>query len=638
MKTTLKRGLGRTAEPNGNGHAVYPPAIGAPVRRYRQPEADPRSLAGLFGRIFLWLVIAALMLAAGIAGGTYLYVEQDIASSLGPRSADVREAQETLDVVIPGEPTTALVLGYDKRAGVEAGETGHSDTLMLVRADPGLETVTMLSFPRDLLVEIHGCPNGTFVSRINNAYGECGSSAAVETVRNLTGLPINFLVTVNFRGFKQVVSKMGGVWIDVDRRYFNDNSSGGERYAVIDLQPGYQRLNGEDALEYVRYRHLDSDFFRLARQQQFLRGVKQRAADFPIIDLPKLVKTVTSNVEVGKGDGTRFDSRTLLEYAALVYGLPARHVIQTKIDLGCYQGLNEVVVPESCIQAAVNDFIQPDVEAPLKATDVALNRRRVDTAPPPSETTVTVLNGNGQVGSATSAGSQLAARGYRVATSGDGNAPSWEYFRTEVYFQGDARARSAANKLAKLFGDARVSAIPAEIVPLSNGATVTVIVGQTYHGTIAAAPADKTPERSKPAVRLDSAARPHLQSVARRVPYPLMVPTRIEQSSSLSTIMPIRLHKLGGSNAVRLTYTIGGVDYWGIQMTNWKEAPVLQDPNEVTKIGGRTYRLYYNGSNLHMVVLDTGEATYWVVNSLLDKLSNETMLSIAKGLRPLGPG
>lgn len=637
MKTTLKRGIGRAAELNGNGHAVYPPAIGAPVRRYRQPAPDPRSAAGIFGRVFLWLVIVALMLAAGIAGGTYLYVEQDIASSLGPRSADVKAAEETLDVVIPGEPTTALVLGYDKRSGAEAAETGLSDTLMLVRADPSLETVTMLSLPRDLLVEIHGCKNGVFVSKINSAYGECGSSATIETVRHLTGVPINFLVTVNFRGFMQVVSRMGGVWIDVDRRYFNDNSSGGGSYAAIDLQPGYQKLNGEKALGYVRYRHLDSDFFRIARQQQFLQGVKQRATDFPLVDLPKLVKAVTMNVEVGKGDGTRFDARTLLDYAALVYGLPARHVIQTNIDLSCYQGLNEVVVPQSCMQAAVNDFIQPDVDAPLKATDVALNRRRAEAAPPPSKTTVTVLNGNGQVGSATSAASQLGARGYKIATSGDGNAPSWEYFRTEVYFQG-AAARTSANKLARLFGDARVSPIPAEIVPLSNGAAVTVIVGQTYHGTIAAAPADKTPERSAPAVRSDSAARPLLQTVAKRVTYPLMVPTTVEQSSSLSTTTPIRVYGLGGSKAVRLTYTIGGIDYWGIQMTNWEDAPILKDPNEVTKIGGRTYRLYYNGSHLHMVVLESGGATYWVVNSLLDKLSNETMLAIAKGLRPLGPG
>ena len=142
---------------------------------------------------------------------------------------------------------------------------------------------------------------------------------------------------------------------------------------------------------------------------------------------------------------------------------------------------------------------------------MALNRRRAESAPPPSQTTVTVLNGNGQVGSATSAASQLGARGYKIVTSGDGNAPSWEYFRTEVYYQGGADARAAANKLSKLFGDARLSPIPAEIAPLSNGAAVTVIVGQTYHGTIAAAPADKTPERSAPAVRIDSAATPYLQ-------------------------------------------------------------------------------------------------------------------------------
>ena len=170
----------------------------------------------------------------------------------------------------------------------------------------------------------------------------------------------------------------------------------------------------------MRYRHLDSDFFRIARQQQFLRGIKQRATDFPLLDLPKLVKTLTSNVEVGKGDGTRFDARTLLDYAALVYGLPPRHVIQSRIDLSCYQGLNEVTVPESCIQTAVNDFIQPDVDAPLKATDVALEPSPRRSAPAPSQTTVTVLNGNGQVGSATSAASQLGARGYKIVTSGDG--------------------------------------------------------------------------------------------------------------------------------------------------------------------------------------------------------------------------
>ena len=270
---------------------------------------------------------------------------------------------------------------------------------MLVRADPGLETVTMLSFPRDLLVDIQGCPNGTFVSRINNAYGECGSSAAIETVRHLTGVPINFLVTVNFRGFKQVVSRMGGVWIDVDRRYFNDNSSGGDRYAAIDLQPGYQKLNGTDALEYVRYRHLDSDFFRIARQQQFLRGVKQRATDFPLLDLPKLVKTVTTNVEVGKGDGTRFDARTLLDYARARVRAAAAPCDPVEDRPQLLPG------PERGHRAASRASRPPSTTS-SSPTSTPRSRRRTwrstasapSSAPPPSQTTVTVLNGNGQVG------------------------------------------------------------------------------------------------------------------------------------------------------------------------------------------------------------------------------------------------
>ena len=634
MKTTLKRGVGRAAEMNGNGRAVYPPAIAPPMRRYRQPDRRKRGVLALVGQVVLWSVIAALMLVGGVAGGTYLYVERDIAQSLGPRSIDVEVAQKELDAVIPGEPTTALVLGYDKRAGIEGGETGHSDTLMLVRADPDLEAVTMLSFPRDLLVEIHGCKGGAFVSRINNAYGQCGSTGAIETVRQLTGQPINFLVTVNFRGFKQVVSHMGGVWVDVDRRYFNDNSQGGPGYATIDLQPGYQKLSGERALDYVRYRHTDSDLYRLARQQQFVKAVKQRARDFGVLDLPKLVKAVTTNVEVGKGDGTRFDAGVLLDYAFFAYQLPAGHVFQTKIDVTCYSGDAELSVAESCIRAAVADFVQPDVQAPLAATDSALNRRRPDAAPPPARTTVTVLNGNGQAGVAATTGAQLGDRGYRVVSGGDGNAPSWEYLRTEVYHSPTQPARAAAARLASLFEGSRVSALPHEIVPLSNEAMVTVILGQDYQGSLAAAPADRTPARTPPQVVRDSSAVSQLNDVKRRVPFTAYAPTVVASGYRLDNATPVRLYKLGDHNSIRLTYT-NGVDFWGIQMTDWKDAPALGDPNDSVTIKGRNYRLYYNGSRLHMVVLEAGGATYWVVNTLLDKLSNETMLEIAKGLRPL---
>ena len=79
----------------------------------------------------------------------------------------------------------------------------------------------MLSFPRDLLVPIQ-CPHKpTYTGRINEAVSYCGTQGALETVKGLTGLPINYLVTVNFVGFVKLVAELGGVWMDVDQRYFN---------------------------------------------------------------------------------------------------------------------------------------------------------------------------------------------------------------------------------------------------------------------------------------------------------------------------------------------------------------------------------------------------------------------------------
>ena len=128
------------------------------------------------------------------------------------------------------------------------------------------------------------------------------------------------------------MANIGGVWLDVDRRYYNPEGSG---YAAIDLQPGYQKLNGQDALDFVRYRHTDSDIYRLARQQLFVQSFKQAlASQFSPTDLPRIVKTVTDSVEVGQSDNKEFDVRTLLGYGLFLYDRP--NVYQSKIDLSCY--------------------------------------------------------------------------------------------------------------------------------------------------------------------------------------------------------------------------------------------------------------------------------------------------------------
>src|SRR5689334_1341272 len=111
MRTTLKRGVGRGSELNGNGHAVYPPASISAVARYEQP---PRSGLGglrLVRRILLVTMLVVLSLALATAGGLYLWFHQSVAA-IRAHSTDVKKAQQQLDVTLPGQAAIALVVGY----------------------------------------------------------------------------------------------------------------------------------------------------------------------------------------------------------------------------------------------------------------------------------------------------------------------------------------------------------------------------------------------------------------------------------------------------------------------------------------------------------------------------------------------
>jgi anionic cell wall polymer biosynthesis LytR-Cps2A-Psr (LCP) family protein len=189
MKTTLKRGVGRGASLNGSGQAD-PLSPLASVTVYRQPEPIPLTRSARVLRALGWLAVVLIVLSSGLAGGAYLYAHEAV-SAVGPKSNDVKVASKTLDAPLPGQPATALVIGYDRRADEAKNAPSRSDTLMLVRADPANKTISMLSFPRDMRVEIN-CPGrGTWTDKINAAYAQCGSKGTLETLRKLTGVRVN---------------------------------------------------------------------------------------------------------------------------------------------------------------------------------------------------------------------------------------------------------------------------------------------------------------------------------------------------------------------------------------------------------------------------------------------------------------
>jgi LCP family protein required for cell wall assembly len=638
MKTTLKRAMGRGADANGNGRPVYPPAAPTPMSRYRQPDPPKRSAWHLVGAIFLWTILAVLIIAAAAGGAAYLKGHEFVEAISPKTKADIAAARR-LDVADPSQPTIALVIGTDRRKGFQAELTGRSDTLILVRADPINHSLSLLSFPRDLIVTVK-CPGHSDLrERINYAFSECGPAGSIETVRALTGLPINYYVTVNFRGFRDLVNNLGGVWIDVDHRYLCDPSNC-PGVTPINLWPGYQRLNATNALAYVRYRHFDSDLYRNARQQLFLKALKQQISSQLSLDTVfSIANAIEKNVVVGRGGNKPLDFNTLKDYLFFAYRLPSGHVFQSRID--GLTGYSELSAAPGAIETAVQNFVRPDLKAPEKARDVAFGIKRRSRALKPRQITTTVLNGNGVAGSAANAAYELGQRGYKIVLPASGtpqNAPNFNYFRTTVYFDAARKqAKAAAVQVANLFGDAEVEALPPTFSALANGAIATVVVGRNFHGTIAPAPVDQTPKKQRPAVTVNpSLTRSLLYSLRRRVPFRLELPRIVANYSRPEVDAPIRVYNIKkGTRAVRITFSTGLNEYWGVEETNWNEAPALADANFVHRIHGREYSLYYSGPHLHMVVLRENGATYWVVNTILDSLSNETMLAIARGLQPL---
>jgi LCP family protein required for cell wall assembly len=562
-------------------------------------------------------------------GGVKLYFDYSV-SELRASSPEVRAAAADLaEISGADEPAVAMVIGYDQGA---QSSGGRSDTLMLVRVDPQQNAVTMLSFPRDLSVTHPGCEgHPSWTGRINEAYAYCGPRGSLATVKELTGIPINYMITVNFQAFRRIVDRLDGVYMDVDRRYFNDNSTS-DTFEELDLKPGYQLLDGEDALDFVRYRHTDSDLYRVVRQQEFVKALKQRISSaWDIFELPGIVKTVTENIEVAKGGGKPISSGEVLSYANALYGLPAGNFQQ--IPLEGISGYYELEISESSLDGAVRRFMTPDVKASERAITVATGEKpKGEEGPPPSQVSIKIMNGNGEDGAADEAVVLLDQVGYE--TRNGGNADNFNYFSTMVVYDPSAEgAETAAGEVADLFGDAEVEQAP---TGKQLSTMLQVIVGKTFQGTLGPAPTDDTPERQRPDVVTDKTSLvPALHQLRKEVDFPIMIPTVRENGSSIDDDEGIRAYKLGDERAVRLTYNTGQNEYWGIQMTGWDEPPILDEPTLERTIAGRQYKLFFSGTRLHIVAFEQDGAVYWVVNTLRNDLSNETMLAIAKGLKPL---
>jgi LCP family protein required for cell wall assembly len=653
--------MGRAATLNGNGRAVLPPPVLEPMRRYQPPPPPPRSTGRLIGKVFGWIAVALLVVGSGLAGGLYLYGHETL-NAIAPHTPGMKQAVHSLATVPPpSQAATALVVGYDQRAGAGGfgAKDSRSDTLMLIRADPQQNTLSLFSFPRDLIVPIYCNQTSVYAqdpqNRINQAWTDCGQQGTLDTVQKLTGIPVNYLITLDFHGFKLIVNKLHGVYMNVDHRYYIPPNTG---TSAIDLHAGYQKLDGEQALEFVRFRHFDSDLYRNARQQLFLEALKDRVGGgFSLLQIPQLIGAIKHSVEIGSGgSGGAPTLSEIQSYIGLGAHLQPGHLFRVTIPnlTDCGPSNAEVCASPSDVQAAAELFLHPDVTVSNRANDAALGIKSKPPKTPslkPADITTLVLNGTNVAGLARDTSFKLATAGFhtvQLPPTTLADAPTSTYTANKVYYDSvQPNAKAAASQLQAAMGpNTDVAPLPPELASFAQQAgnpLAIVVVGTAFGGelvnpqahVVAVAP------RQPPSVRNDpGASLAPLQQVRARARFPLMVPHVLESSSNLSSLEGVREFKVagsGGSREVALTYVTGaGNVYWDVIETNWLDAPILKHETTTHMIAGRKYHFFTTSGHIHMIVLYKGGASYWVVNTLRDELSNETMIAIAKGLAPLG--
>jgi polyisoprenyl-teichoic acid--peptidoglycan teichoic acid transferase len=274
---------------------------------------------GLWKRLLIGSFLCVFAAAAATSVAAFHEVDKIVnALEVNPELKLGKDALATTD---PGQPQTLLILGSDQRPKInaEGGSGARSDTIMLVRLDPDKEATAIMSLPRDLKVHIPG--HG--VDKINASYDYGGPALTLDTVKRLTGLNINHVVNVTFKGFWRAVNAIGCVYTDVDRDYFNDSAE----FTYINIDPGYQRLCARQALQYVRYRHTDTDLVRSARQQDFLRQMKQQVTYTDLISKrDRLVKIFGRNTATDRGLRNRSEVLRLLKLALSAAPKPIQEI------------------------------------------------------------------------------------------------------------------------------------------------------------------------------------------------------------------------------------------------------------------------------------------------------------------------
>jgi polyisoprenyl-teichoic acid--peptidoglycan teichoic acid transferase len=301
-------------------------------------------------RLILAGLGAVVVIIAAVVGGYYIWFSTNVNTLTTSGTTGT-----TQPGVEPPESMDILVLGADKHPDNQ-GEESRSDTVMLVHVDKEQDFLSILSLPRDLYVDIpdHG------MNKLNAAYSLGGWELTKATVEKVTGINIDKAVEVDFKAFGDLTDALGGVYVDVDRRYYNQSAD--SSYENIKISPGYQLLNGVNALDYVRFRHdNEADFGRMLRQQRFINALREQAMGWNLLSqFDDAIGALLDNI------WTTLSPNQILSLAWWGVRLDSSHIKQVSLigditnrEIAGGVKASVVVATDEAIQEAVDKILTP---------------------------------------------------------------------------------------------------------------------------------------------------------------------------------------------------------------------------------------------------------------------------------------
>lgn len=254
----------------------------------RQNRLEKKRRKIRWDRVFLMLLLLLFTIVALTGATVYAYL-----TIMQPSSTPVVKTKERPPELLTNK-VNILLLGVDDQDRENPGDnTRRSDTMMVASISPQEGTINLLSLPRDTKVNI---PGHKGYDKLNHAYAYGGARLAQATVEQFLQIPINYYIVIDWQAFIKVIDTLGGVDL-----YVENDMNYRDPYADLDIEinKGYQHLDGEKSGQYVRFRSDElGDIGRVQRQQRFLKALAKEVMQVgTIFKVPAIVNTMNQYVD-----------------------------------------------------------------------------------------------------------------------------------------------------------------------------------------------------------------------------------------------------------------------------------------------------------------------------------------------------